>query len=162
MSTSDTRLDGAVELRHLDPTPTAVRRATLRVTEIGSWLAGTYGAVAAVLAAQRIGPAGPPFARYHLVEDDRFEVEAGFVATHPVAATVDVEASSLPGGPAAVTLHVGPYDAMEPTYTRLQSWLTTEGYRPEGDAWEIYLSDPNTEHDPATWRTEVVMPCAPA
>jgi hypothetical protein len=27
-----------------------------------------------------------------------------------------------------------------------------------GNAWEVYLSDPSAQPDPATWRTEIVQP----
>src|SRR6476661_8710661 len=35
--------------------------------------------------------------------------------------------STLPGGPAAMTTHVGPYEAMEPAYAALASWVDDQG-----------------------------------
>ena len=136
----------------------AVCRATLTVAEIGPWLGKIYGVVAGLLAAQQAGPAGPPFARYHALGNGRFEVEAGFPASSPVEASGEVLPSELPGGPVAVTVHTGPYDQMEPGYQALTSWVTGHGGEVTGDAWEVYFSDPATEPDPATWRTEIVQP----
>ena len=79
-----------------------------------------YAAVAARLASEEAGPAGPPFARYRVLGDERFDVEAGFPALKPIVADGDVKASALPGGPAAHTVHVGSYDAMEPAYDRAE------------------------------------------
>lgn len=137
---------------------TAVARATLTVAEIGPWLGKAYAAVAGVLADQQAGPAGPPFARHHMSGEGRFEVEAGFPATRPIQGNGDVQPSELPGGQVAVTIHTGPYDAMRPAYQALVSWVAEHGGELAGDPWEVYFSDPSTEPDPATWRTQIVQP----
>jgi effector-binding domain-containing protein len=137
---------------------TAVARATLPVAELGPWLGSTYGAIASLLAARQIAPAGPPFARFHMLGDGRFEVEAGFPVSRPIEPSGDVQPSELPGGPVAVTVHVGPYDQMEPAYQALASWVTDHGAEFAGDAWEVFFSDPAAAPDPATWRTDIVQP----
>jgi len=153
--------DCEIETRTLAEQPTAVRRATLRVPEIGPWLGTVYAEVAGVLAAAGAGPAGPPFARYHRLGEDRFEVEAGFPATGPIEGTQTVQASSLPAGPAAATTYVGPYEEMEPVWAAIWAWMAEQGVDPACDPWEVYLSDPASQPDPATWRTDVVAPFRP-
>ncbi len=142
----------------LDEQLTAVADAELPVAEIGPFLAKAYHAVATACGAQSVQLTGPPFARYHRLDEDRFTIEAGF----PVAAAIDrdgdVRPSSLPGGPAAVIVHVGPYEQMVLTYDALVAWIKRHDGEPAGEAWEIYLSDPRHEPDPATWRTEIVQP----
>ena len=137
---------------------TAVARAALSVAELGPWLGKTYAVIAGLLAAQGAGPAGPPFARFHPLGGGRFEVEAGFPAGRLIDGSGDVQPSGLPGGQVAVTVHIGPYDQMEPAYQALVSWVGEHGGELAGDAWEVYFSDPSAEPDPATWRTEVVQP----
>lgn len=146
-----------VEARVLDEQPTAVMLATLTVDEIGPWMGPALGAVASYLQRFGVGPVGMPYARYHRVDDVTFEVEAGFVASTPVAGEGEVEPSTLPAGDAAVTWHIGPYDQMVPTYEALAAWLEAHGFAADGDPWEVYLSDP--AHVPASEsRTEVVQP----
>lgn len=142
--------------------PTAVANTTLTVDEIGPWLAKTYSAVARSLAAQGTSPSGPPFARYHKLDDGRFDVEAGFPVATPAKADGDVRPSSLPDGLAATTVHVGSYDEMEPGYKALADWVEGHGQELAGDPWEVYLSDPSAQLDPETWRTEIVQPYRPA
>ncbi|HEX8865176.1 MAG TPA: GyrI-like domain-containing protein [Lentzea sp.] len=142
----------------LSEQPTAVAEATLSLPEIGPWLTKTYNDIAAVLAGCGIEPTGPPFARYHQLGGGLFRVEAGF----PVGVAIDradgVHPSVLPGGPVVKTVHLGPYEAMWSAYDALASWLRARGGENEGDAWEVYYSDPELERDPATWRTGVVQP----
>lgn len=141
--------------------PTAVASATLSVPDIGPWLASVYGAIASAILAQGATPAGPPFARYHSLGEGRFEVQAGFPVTAPLTPTDDVQAASLPAGPAATTIHIGPYESMEPAYRTLTEWITSHNATSTGDPWEIYYSDPATHPDPATWRTQIVQPYKP-
>lgn len=149
--------------RELARQATAVARAELTVEEIKGWIGGAYSRVAGAVSAAGSGIAGPPFARYHRIEGapGRFEVEAGFPVTQPVAPAGlpgDVLASDLPAGRAAVTVHVGPYEAMAPAYEALEKWIADRGGSPQGPPWEIYLSEPTG--DPAQWRTEIVQPFA--
>lgn len=141
-----------------DAQPTAVIRATLPADDVGPWLASAYGAVAQVIAHDGTGPDGPPFVRFHKLDDGRFAIEAGFGVRTAIEPGGDVQPSELPGGLVAVTIHTGPYEEMVPAYEALASWVGDQGGELAGDPWEIYFSDPATEPDPATWRTEIVQP----
>jgi len=140
---------------------TAVAEATLGVADIGPWLPAAYEAIARTIVAQGKAVAGAPFARYHQVGDGRFVVEAGFPVSTPIQPADQVRPSMLPSGPAACTIHTGPYDLMEPAYLALVDWITAHNAAPAGDPWEIYYSDPTVQPDPATWKTEVVQPYTP-
>ena len=103
---------------------------------------------------------GPPFARYWPLDPDysRFEVEAGFPVDRSAPVTGEVASSTLPGGPAAVVTHVGPYEEMKPVYEATERWIFEHDGVPEGPPWEVYYSDPNQQPDPSTRRTEIVQP----
>lgn len=150
-----------IETRMLVEQDTAVEYATLTAVEIGPWLQRAFGEVATYLERKGAGPAGLAFARYHPTGDGRFEVEAGFPASTPTNGEGDVEPSDLPAGPAAVTVHIGPYDTIEPAHAALRNWVREQHGEPVGDAWEVYSSDPDVDHDPASRRTEVVQPYRP-
>jgi hypothetical protein len=46
-------------------------------------------------------------------------------------------------GPAAQILHIGPYNAEEPTIATLHEGIAAAGLRPRGRHHEVYVSDPN-------------------
>lgn len=148
-----------IETRVLDEVPTAALFAELSVDEMPPFFAKAFGAVASYLGRFGVGPAGMPYARYHVLGEGRFEVEAGFPATTPVAGEGEVEPSELPPGPVAVTVHLGPYEGLGAAYAALEAWLAEHGKVASGPPWEVYFSDPNTT-PPAEWRTEVYQPYA--
>lgn len=146
-----------IESKTLSEQPTVVVRGRVNISDIGDWLGPAYAETARVAGRQIAGPA---FGRYRKVEADppAFDAEAGFPVATRVEGSGDVEAAKLPGGLVAVTWHVGPYDSMEPAYKALTDWLSQHGARAAGEPWEVYHTDPTTDPDPMTWRTEIIQP----
>lgn len=103
-------------------------------------------------------PVGPPFTKYTAYTETSVEFEAGMPVAAPFVALDDVVPGELGGCEAAVGMHVGPYDTIGVTYGALQAWIEGQGRTPSTVMWEHYLSNPQTDPDPATWRTEVVWP----
>ena len=146
-----------VRLADLQEQQAAVVCGRITMDQIADFLGGAFGEVMGALAAQDMHPVGPPFARYRFLEGGVLEVDAGFPVSAPVAPTGRVEATTLPGGRVATTLHVGDYAGVGSAYDAASQFLTDEGYEVAGAPWECYLDDPEV---PAP-RTEVFMPCRP-
>lgn len=146
-----------IEQGTLKPRPTVVMREKVTVADMPAFFGRTYGLVAGAIHRAGGQIAGAPFARYRMIADGEFEVEAGFPVVAPVKVDGQAEASSLPGGPVVATWHVGPYSAMEPAYEALDTWLEQQGATATSPPWEVYYSEPTD--DPSTWRTEIVQPC---
>ncbi len=77
---------------------------------------------------------------------------------HEVCGAGPVEPSRLPGGPTAVTTHIGRYEDLTLAYEAVHRWLGELGWSAIGPHWEVYFTDPNVEPDPSRWRTDVVVP----
>lgn len=147
----------AVELRELSEQHTAVVRHRISMQEtsrIPEWIGQTMEAV------QRAGqqPAGMPFLRTYSMDGATMDIEVGWPVAEPFGGDGEVRASTLPGGPAAVTSYFGPYDAIAPAYEAIQAWCAERGHEIAGPPWECYFTDPNEEPDPAKWRTDIFFP----
>jgi uncharacterized protein (DUF302 family) len=64
--------------------------------------------------------------------------------------------------PVARTVHHGDYTGIADAYRALDDWLGEHGYRSAGPPTETYLAGPDSERDPARYRTEVSMPVIPS
>ena len=144
-----------IEVRVLEEQTTAAMFDTLTVGEIGGWLPEAFQRVGDYLSTHDLGPAGMPYARFRRLDEDRFQVEAGFPSYTAVEGEGEVEPSQLPPCRAAVATHIGPHEEMLGTYQALTQWLAEREKEAVGDPWEVYFSDPEEETDPAYWRTEV-------
>lgn len=105
----------------------------------------------------------PPMALYRLDEglrEDALEVEWCLPVDRPLSGAGRVSGRLLPGGPAAITLHPGPFDTVGPAHAALEAWLLERGRRRAGPAREVYLVGPRETGDPREFRTEVQAPLA--
>lgn len=101
---------------------------------------------------------GPSFLRFVSSNAITLQVEAGFPVAAPIAGGAQVKASELPGGQVAVTWHLGPHDGLPDARAALENWVVSNGHQIAGGLWEVYVSDPGTEADPAKWQTQLVQP----
>jgi effector-binding domain-containing protein len=149
-----------IEERTLVEQPTMVMRGKIKLEDIPSFLGRVYHTVESQIHEAGVHVVAEPFARYRPLDLEyrEFEIEAGLPVVIAAAGHGEVEASHLPGGPAIVTIHTGPYERMEPAYEAMTAWMQEHGVHPDGPAWEVYHTDPDEQPDPATWRTEIVQP----
>lgn len=151
----------AFEIVELGPQHAAVVRGSVPVQELPEFFGRAFTAVMAALEAQGVAPVGPPIGYYPGMPGETVDVEAGYPTARPVEADGEVVPLVLPVGRAAHTVHVGSYDGLAATYEALLAWLAETGESPMEQMWESYLSDPEVEPDPSTWRTEIYWPLHP-
>lgn len=141
-----------ISIVQLEPQDAAVVCGRLGHGEFPAFLGAAFGEVLAAVGMPAV--TGPPFCRMDM-DGDAFLVEAGFPVAAPVTPVGRVEASTLPGGPAATVTNVGPYESVAPAYFAIEAWLREHGYVPTGAPWEAYLDGPEV----AAPRTVVTWPC---
>ena len=97
--------------------------------------------------------AGPPFARY-LAMSPKVKAEVGFPYAGNLIPSGRVYRTTLAGGRAVKTVHIGPYETLAATWQATQTWLEDQGLVIAATPWEAYLSEP--EATPPV--TEIVFP----
>jgi effector-binding domain-containing protein len=148
-----------VTVRQLPGQPVAATRATTSLQGISQAIGAGLGAVLAELHRRGVAPAGPPLVVYHGEIDE--ETSSQIDICWPVADRFDgdgeVFGTELPAGPAATTLHRGPYDEIRPAYHTVAGWVQEHGHELAGPPREVYLNDPS-QVDPADLQTEIQWP----
>ncbi len=139
----------------LSEQPTAVVCGHVPHDGIAGFLGEAFGEVMTLVVRHGIAVTGPPFARYGMADDGGWDIEAGFPVAEAPTAEGRVEASTLPAGRTARTLHVGGYGEVAAAYEAVTSYLTEHDLAPAGAPWECYLDGPEV----AMPRTEVCFPC---
>ncbi len=156
------------EIRDLVAQPTAAVRLRTSTEKLSEVFDLHLPNIADRLADMGVEPAGPPYARYHAYADDETDVEIGIPVRMPPpnvrplaeAQEGEMAASELPAGPAALAVHVGPYQELRRTYDELHDWIHAQGRNEGPGPWESYVTDPTEVDDPADLRTEVFWPLA--
>jgi effector-binding domain-containing protein len=137
---------------------TAVIHLTIPREEIRNVMGPGISEVMATVAAQGIAAAGAWFT-YHLKMDPNiFDFEVGVPVMAPVAAAGRVKAGQLPATTVARTVYHGPYEGLGTAWAEFDAWIAAQGHKPGPDLWECYVAGPESNPDPATWRTELNRP----
>ena len=147
--------------------PVLVVRRRVRRAEIAATIGAELPKVFLHAQLRGIAIAGYPITRYLETSIGLVTLETGMRVTARSGVWTEAEgegdvlAETLPGGPAAVTLHSGPYDQLQAAYAALEEWIVANGFHPAGPPWEEYLNDPADHPNPQDWKTEVYWPFQP-
>jgi effector-binding domain-containing protein len=133
---------------------------TIPRVEIRNVMGPGLGELTEALASQGIAPAGRWFTRHLRMDPATFDFEICVPVTRPVAAAGRVRPGRLQAATVARTVYHGPYEGLGPAWMELDAWIAAQGRRPGPSLWEVYLTDPDANPDPATWRTELNRPLA--
>jgi len=128
--------------------------------EVQGMLAECFGTLFGHSQQAGLALAGAPSARYVSTGPGLWTVEAMILLAAPAQSEGEMQAGSLPAGPAAMGLHAGPYEQLADTHAAIERWIESQGFRVGGPPWECYVTDPGQFPNPADWRTEVYWPLA--
>jgi len=155
--------DHAVIVEELSPTPVLYMARRVDRDAVAEVLAELLPAVFQYVMEQGLAMAGPPYVRYVEQSAAFLSIEAGIALVEgpkPPPPELNIEVGELPGGPAATTVHVGPYDTLGDSHMVLDRWMANNGYAATGAPWEVYLTDPGEVPDPKDWMTKILWPAA--
>jgi effector-binding domain-containing protein len=150
-------MDEPIELVELQPRRALTVRRKMPQSGLGAFFMELFPRLRKSIVAQGATPSGPPFARYYNSDPAAFDTEAGLPFTGTVTAADGARVTTLPGGRAAKTIHIGSYETLSKEYRRIEAWCEEHGYRVGEGPWESYVDDAaTTPHDKV--RTEVFWP----
>jgi effector-binding domain-containing protein len=150
-----------VELGQVEPQLVVVERQQIPMDGMPAFFDRVFGEIVAAVAAAGGTVVGPPFGWYHGMPTETVDVSAGFpVQGLPVGSLEgELVVMERPGGQAATTMHVGPYDSLAQSYERVAQYVAEQtDLVAKDEMWEEYLTDPSAEPDPTTWQTRIVQP----
>jgi len=150
-------MDEPIELVELQPKRALTVRRKMPQSGLGAFFMELFPRLRTAIITQGATPSGPPFARYYNSDPAAFDTEAGLPFTGTVTAANGTRVTTLPGGRAAKTVHIGSYETLSAEYRRIEAWCEEHGYRGAEGPWESYVDDAaTTPHHKL--RTEVFWP----
>jgi DNA-binding transcriptional MerR regulator len=150
----------AIEHRRLAATPAAAVTGIIDVRDAGGWYQGALGELYALLAAQKVTPAGPGGAIYanELFSRARGQATVFVPCAGTVRPTGRVDGLVVPQAELAVTSHRGAHDNVDLAYGALAAYVTGHALGVEGPIREYYLVGPHETADDREWHTEIGWP----
>ncbi|UUZ52292.1 GyrI-like domain-containing protein [Massilia sp. H-1] len=141
-----------------EPCQAAVIHVTVPRSQIQQVMGPAINEVIAAVSAQGIGPLGPVFAHHLTLSAETFDFEVGVPVSGPVTPSGRVKAGQLQGGRVARTVFQGNYDQLHAAWGQFGEWIRAQQVRTAPDLWEVYAKGPESDPNPASWRTELNQP----
>jgi effector-binding domain-containing protein len=116
------------------------------------------GELLAAVRAQALTPTGPVFAHHLRMDPGTFDFELGVSVSAPVTPAGRVRPGSSPAMTVARTVYHGKYEGLGAAWGEFNAWVKANGHTPAADLWECYVAGPESNPDPASWRTELMRP----
>ena len=139
---------------------TAIIPLTIPREEIRNVMGPGLGELMGALVAQGIAPAGPWFTHHLRMDPEVFDFEICLPVTAPVAAVGRVQSGQLRAAKVARTVYHGGYEGLGAAWGEFDAWVAANGHKPASGLWECYVAGPESNPDPAAWRTELNRPLA--
>lgn len=153
-----------VTKQKLQPQPVLIMRRRVKRTDIASTITEVLPRIFMYAQQNGIALVGLPITRYVEVGPGLLTIEPGMRVAAPASdnrpSDSEILWETLPGGPAAMTTHLGQYDKLTDAYGAIEQWIESEGLTAGGAPWECYMNSPAECPDPKDWKTEVYWPLA--
>lgn len=146
---------GEPEIVTVEQVTTAVVRDVVPAAELAGFFDRAFSTLPAACARQGVNLMGAALALYLAPPGEAFDLEVGFPTDRPVLAEGEVVPGSLPAGRVARSVHHGSYEELSSSWEALGRWIGEQGLTPGDRFWEVYLTQPSPEMDPADLRTEL-------
>lgn len=119
-----------------------------------------FGTLLPALSGASVQITGPAFAHYRPPMGATFTLDAGFPIAGTIRGIEGVQADELPGCRVARLVLSGGYDLLPGAWQQLGDWVGEQGLTPDTELgfWEVYLTEPSPQMDPADLRTELNLP----
>jgi effector-binding domain-containing protein len=137
------------------PITTAVVRGTVPTSDLRDFFDRSFQVLGEVLAAQGATATGPAFGLFRGPIEESTTLEVGFPTDRPISPDGSAEPGELPGGQVANLVHRGGYEGLAESWEQLRSWIVEQNVTPGDTYWEVYLTEPSPDMDPADLRTEL-------
>ena len=142
-----------IELKHSEPTCTAVVRSRVRPEELPRFVPAACGEVWSFIRSASLPRPGRHLALYL---DAQGSVEVGAEVSEPFAGNDRVHCSQLPAGRVVTAPHFGPYARLSEAHAAIRAWCAERGHRCSVISWEIYGHwEESWNTDPSKIRTDV-------
>jgi effector-binding domain-containing protein len=155
---TETEATYKVEETTVTAQPVLTIRAKSTPQELSNKLGEIYSEIIKEMAKTGQKQTSMPFAIYHKWSAEDVDVEAGIPVDKMGKTNGKINATELKAGKVILVKYYGPYEGSEKAHLAIDSYVKANNKKVTGSPWEVYVTDPGVEKDPAKVLTEIYYP----
>jgi len=126
--------------------------------DLGKAMGTAFGKLMTYIGKNKMQMVGPPRAIWYSWEDETFEFDNVIPVAKSIKGEGDIKGIKTYAGRAMHVTHKGDYESTQYSWAVLENYMKEKNLETNGDPYEIYITDPQTEPDPTKWITELYWP----
>lgn len=134
---------------------TAVIRAVVAMDGLAAFFDKSFSSLPTAIVEQGVAVTGPAFALYLGPPTDVADLEVGSRPIGRSSPPATWRPAPFPRAAWRAWVHLGGYDKLVSSWQRLASWMGEQGLTPGPLQWEVYVTEPSPDMDPADLRSEL-------
>ncbi|MBK7426588.1 MAG: SRPBCC family protein [Saprospiraceae bacterium] len=131
------------------------KRGVVKFAEVDSFYETHFGLIFGALGAKGVEPIGMPSGVFYKWDEETGTADMMAAAPCPAGTTLEGYESINVGGKALMVDYYGPYEASEKAHMAISTYMEKNKIELNVHVIEEYITDPETEKDPAKWLTKV-------
>lgn len=133
-------------------------RSECTADKISSEMQNTYGIIKPFISQNGGKIAGYPFAIWYKWEDEIMVFDNAIPVNVKLKGNDQIKPLETYEGKVVFVDHTGEYSTTQYSWLALEAYIKANGLETNGDPWESYITDPQTEPNPMNWITELYWP----
>ncbi len=127
--------------------------------EIGNRMSESYTKLSDYIQKAGGTVAGPPFAIWYKYDDPQdFIYDIAMPVSKQVNGDGDIHFLYTYAGKVVKVDHYGDYSTTGHSWSAVMNYMHAKNLEPNGDPWEVYMTDPQSQPDTAKWLTVLYYP----
>jgi len=126
--------------------------------DIGPAMASIFGELCAFVSENNLIMTGQPMTVYYTRANGSIDMKCAVPLEHKTKGNDHIIPGTTMGGLQLKAVHLGDYHALSDSYDSLMNYASANGYKQEGEVFEIYITDPGVEKDTSKWETDIFLP----
>jgi effector-binding domain-containing protein len=126
--------------------------------EMGPEMGKAYSELMRICTDQDLTILDMPFSIIYDAEPGFYEFDAAFKIDQLIKAPRGFVSGVIPGGETVSLSHYGLSENLPASYKIIENWIQENGYLPDGNPYEVYVTEPSAEPDSSKWETQIFYP----
>lgn len=148
-----------IEIVEVESIPAIAIKDSATIQTMGEKMGEMFGELMNYMTRKKVEMTGQPYTIYHTWNPEGYTVvEAGIPVDRVVPSKGNVVFTKSPGGKAVKAIYFGSYEGIGTAHEAIEKYVKINKLEIIGPPWDIYITDPQNEPDPAKWETLVLYP----